>query len=207
MSRQMLALICLARLDPLQAAGNCAKLAGCINMEGGDQVRPILTGEQSFTEADGSCTFGHVAQDAECKPGPGCGYTLFECLCISREIAEMNSLGARQARLLCGAAAAVVSCGVWLCVFLARRPCQHRARIMPGGIFPETIGSSDRFTPVCVEQAPVIAEEMAKQPKKWDMLTWTLVGALPAICMAVGVAVIISGLSIQVGEYYNGCRI
>ena len=28
-------------------------------------------------------------------------------------------------------------------------------------------GSSDRFTPVCVEQAPVIAEEMAKQPKKW----------------------------------------
>ncbi|CAK9002890.1 ULP_PROTEASE domain-containing protein [Durusdinium trenchii] len=210
MRLMMLSFVAILLLRHAEAAANCAKMAGCRNLAGGDQTRPVLDGEQYFTQPDGACSFGHVAENGlQCKPGPSCGYTLFNCICISEEAARDNSTGARNSRFLFGGGASVLAMTFVFCAWIWRRR-PHRKIVPSIGLgWPQSIGQpQSRFTGVCVEQGPVIAEEVPNAKiAKWDCLSIAFIVFLPGTLVVAGIAIFISGLSIHVGEYYNGCRI
>lgn len=193
------------------AAANCAKMAGCRNLIGGDQTRPILEGAQSFTEVDGSCRFGHVAKKHDCKPGPSCGHTLFDCTCISERAAEENSTGARNSRFLFGGTSGLVAVAILLCAWLWRRGrYKQPSKVAPTIGLPMTLGHSQSpFTGICIEQGPVIAEDHGtkKGAANCDCLTILLLVFLPGSLLIAGAAIFASGVGIHVGEYYNGCRV
>eukprot|EP00434_Breviolum_minutum_P021304 symbB.v1.2.018796.t1/scaffold1515.1/size114345/4 len=196
-------------LSSVDAASHCAKSAGCRNLLGGDQTRPILTGLQSFTSRDGTCEYGHVAQGGfDCKPGPSCGETLFDCTCISQKVAFENSIGARNSRFLFGGASALVAVSILLCAWLWKRGSQP-SKVLPSSM-PVILGQPQQgpFTGVCVE-GPIIAEDPAKiqQRRSCDCLTILLLIFLPGSLFIAGAAIFASGIGIHVGEYYNGCRI
>lgn len=199
----------LAFVATAHAAANCAKMAGCRNLIGGDQTRPILAGAQSFTEVDGSCRFGHVAKNHDCKPGLSCGYTLFDCTCISERAAEENSTGARNSRFLFGGTSALVAVAILLCAWLWRRGrYKQPSKVAPNIGLPMTLGHSQGpFTGICIEQ-PVAEDHGTKQAAaNCDCLTILLLVFLPGSLLIAGAAIFASGVGIHVGEYYNGCRV
>ncbi|CAE7676449.1 unnamed protein product [Symbiodinium microadriaticum] len=203
-------------LGPAHGASNCAKMAGCWNLQGGDQLRPILDGEQQFLDDNRACAFGHVAKGLECKTGPSCGYTWYECICISREAAAENAAGAKTARIAFGAAAAGIAFSIWICVGVVKMTRgADSAKIVPSGFGPgaRSLGaaSQNRFSAICVEQGqgPVVVDDVvAKQPaKSWDCLTVLVLGVLPAVLIIAGIAIMVAGMTINEKGYFNGCRI
>lgn len=203
-------------LWPVHGASNCAKMAGCWNLQGGDQLRPILEGEQQFLDDNRACAFGHVAKGLECKTGPSCGYTWYECICISREAAAENAAGAKTARIAFGAAAAGIAFSIWICVGVVKMTRgADSAKIVPSGFGPRArslgAASQNRFSAICVEQGqgPVVVDDaVAKQPaKSWDCLTVLVLGVLPAVLIIAGIAIMVAGMTINEKGYFNGCRI
>ncbi|OLQ09966.1 hypothetical protein AK812_SmicGene6415 [Symbiodinium microadriaticum] len=207
-------------LGPAHGASNCAKMAGCWNLQGGDQLRPILDGEQQFLDDNRACAFGHVAKGLECKTGPSCGYTWYECICIS-EGPSMKSLIQVQRAIPCdriafGAAAAGIAFSIWICVGVVKMTRgADSAKIVPSGFGPgaRSLGaaSQNRFSAICVEQGqgPVVVDDVvAKQPaKSWDCLTVLVLGVLPAVLIIAGIAIMVAGMTINEKGYFNGCRI
>eukprot|EP00439_Symbiodinium_sp_Y106_P064516 s486_g10.t1 len=65
-------------------------------------------GETSFVPSSKESSNSSTTTEPglECKTGPSCGYTWYECICISREAAAENAAGAKTARIAFGAAAA-----------------------------------------------------------------------------------------------------
>mmetsp|Transcript_41209 Transcript_41209/g.76638 ORF Transcript_41209/g.76638 Transcript_41209/m.76638 type:complete len:207 (-) Transcript_41209:80-700(-) len=195
-------------LAGVEAASNCAKQAGCFNLQGGDQLRPILEGTQNWLANDGTCMFGHVAKGMECKTGAACGYTYYECECISREAAAQNAAGAKTARIAFGGAAAGIAACIWICVAITKMSRRDSAKIAPWSA-PRSIGAT-RFNAICVEgQGPVVVDEVAQksQTKRWDCLTVMLLGLLPGVLIIAGIAIMAQGVSINEKEYFNGCKI
>jgi len=71
----------------------CIHKGACKNLATGhtggqaNQDRPVLSGKQDYrhVNSDGTCKYGHAGATEECKAGWYCGYTFFDCVCVSEE--------------------------------------------------------------------------------------------------------------------------
>eukprot|EP00440_Ansanella_granifera_P017848 gb/GFBE01019385.1/.p1 GENE.gb/GFBE01019385.1/~~gb/GFBE01019385.1/.p1 ORF type:complete len:236 (+),score=35.86 gb/GFBE01019385.1/:1-708(+) len=221
---QLVVLLQLHWFPSVRGASQCAKIAGCSNLERGDQERPVLGGDQKHRSSTGTCEYGHAGAKGECKTGAGCGLSLHECICLSKADAHQAGVGAKITRVGAGLVLMVLGITVVACYINMRRRRNTAAKVSPTrstmGLVGQPIGAptgagaDGRFAPICVQPATVIANaaqqddevEKAGCFKHLDCFTIMLVVVFPTMLGISGGGIFLTGVSMDPTQYFNGCR-
>jgi len=202
-------------------APRCAHQGGCINTVNGVQGRPVLTGNQTNVNDDGTCKYGHAGKDEKCKGGWACGITYFECVCVSSERSSEGTGNARNVKM--GGGVVLLLIGIVLSAasayYVQSRQDPAIKQVVPITSENVVIGKgthqasgiqefADPFGGPPTKPSPLDATKpiTTKGDRAGD-LDGLAIGCLllPGVGILLGVILIMVAFSTDVSEYYDEC--
>lgn len=194
------------------AFSNCGRKGGCENLVGGDQSRPILSGDQNHIDDSGRCKYGHAAVQGECQSGLECGYTLFVCACVDQETAQAEHSEKALWFLLGGIGCCIVGLGLGVGCFVVEQQKQNRdankrfTSVVPQNGLEASEAAHDSSDPYRTSSAKSRqhCKSEDKPAMQIDGCGLFVLGIL-ALIVVLGIVLIFISVSVDQDQYFNQC--